>query len=87
MMNQNINKIINSNRGKIVFSIILGFGLATLFRKACNSRNCLLFKAPPIEKIKGKIFGFNNKCYKYNERSTSCKSTPQIKTLEVYTKN
>ena len=59
-MNQNINKIINSNRGKIVFSIILGFGLATLFRKACNSRNCLLFKAPPIEKIKGKIFGFIN---------------------------
>uniref|UniRef100_A0A6C0AY67 Uncharacterized protein n=1 Tax=viral metagenome TaxID=1070528 RepID=A0A6C0AY67_9ZZZZ len=67
-----LKDFINSYRGKLVFSLLLGLGLASLFRKACNSRNCLVFKAPPLEKIKGKIFGYNGKCYKFTEESVSC---------------
>ena len=64
--------MINSSRGRAVFSILLGLGLATLFRKACNNRNCLVFKAPSFSNIKDKIFSYNNKCYNYKERSISC---------------
>ncbi len=67
-----LKDLINSTRGKYAFSILLGLGLATLFRKACSSRNCLIFKAPSLDKIKGKIFGHNNKWYKFEDKSTSC---------------
>jgi hypothetical protein len=81
-MNRSIKEIINSTRGKYVFSILLGLGLATLFRKVCNSRNCLVFKAPSLDKIKGKVFGHNNKCYEFKEKNASC-NKPNSVELEV----
>jgi len=71
-MKFNLKDLVNSTRGRYAFSILLGLGLATLFRKACNNRNCLVFKAPSLDKIKDKVFGHNDKCYKYEEKSTSC---------------
>jgi len=71
-MSIKIVKFINSTKGKYILSILLGLGLATLFRKACNSRNCLIFKAPDLAKIKGKVFNHDNKCYEFHEESTSC---------------
>ena len=73
-MNIDLKRIVNSGRGKIVISILLGLGLATLFRKACASRNCLVFKAPTLKDIKNKIFGHNNKCYTFTEQSSTCKT-------------
>jgi hypothetical protein len=74
-MKLSLKELINSTRGRYVFSILLGLGLATLFRKACNNRNCLIFKAPSLDNIKNKVFGHNNKCYKYIPESTSCTNT------------
>jgi hypothetical protein len=83
MASLHIKEIINSVRGKYVLSLLLGLGLATLFRKACKDRNCLVFKAPKMSDIKGKIFGYNNKCYKYNEKNASCNPNPENVVLEV----
>jgi hypothetical protein len=46
-----LTKLMNSSKGKIIFSIILGFGIATLFRKVCKDRNCIVFKAPELNNI------------------------------------
>ena len=73
-----LKEFVNSTRGKYVFSILLGLGLATLFRKACNSRNCLVFKAPTLSDIKDKIYGHNNKCYKFKEQTVSCNNEINI---------
>ena len=77
-----LKTFINSGKGKIILSILLGFGIATLFRKACNDRNCLIFSAPSINKIKGKVFGFNNKCYKYNEKNATCNPNKKLIKME-----
>jgi hypothetical protein len=77
----NIKRLINGKFSKYVLSAIIGIGLATLFRKACNSRNCLVFKAPTIDKIRGQIFKYNNKCYTFKERSESC--DPNKKIVEI----
>mgnify|MGYP000849080916 FL=1 len=70
-----LKDFVNSSRGRYIFSILLGLGLATFFRKACTSRNCLIFKAPPLTKIKNKIFKHNNNCYKYKETTVTCNNT------------
>ena len=67
-----IRRILYSEFGKYMISIILGLGIATLFRKVCKDRSCLVFKAPSIEKISNQVFKYNNKCYKFNETATSC---------------
>ena len=67
-----LTKLMNSSKGKIIFSIILGFGIATLFRKVCKDSNCLIFHAPSIKNVKDKIFSYDNKCYTYIEKHTHC---------------
>ena len=57
----------------IAVSIILGLGLASLFRKVCRNKDCVIIKGPKLSSIKDKIFKFNDKCYQYEPISTSCK--------------
>ena len=35
-MSLHLGKFVHSERGKIIMSILLGFGLASLFRKVCK---------------------------------------------------
>ena len=72
-----ISKLLHSKIGKIFISVSLGIGLATLFRKACKDRNCLVFYAPPSDKVKGKIYQFNDKCYSFTENAVSCDSSKE----------
>ena len=82
-MKPGLSRLFNSREGKYIFSIILGLGLASLFRRACASRNCLVFKAPSLKSIKEQIFGFNEKCYKFAETSVSCQTdNNNIKTVD-----
>ena len=69
-----IRRLIYSDFGSIVMSIILGLGLATLFRKVCKDRNCMIFKAPNIRHIQNQIFKYGNKCYKFEPNPRSCKN-------------
>tara|TARA_Y100000780_G_C13694333_1_gene420834 strand:+ start:8740 stop:8979 length:240 start_codon:yes stop_codon:yes gene_type:complete len=65
-------RILHSKIGKILISIILGLGLATLFKKTCNGRNCYSFIGPKMNDIKNKQYKFNNDCYKFKEKAVSC---------------
>ena len=67
-----IRRLIYSKFGEYVISILLGLGLATLFRKVCKDRNCILFKAPEIEKIENSVYKYNNKCYKFKSKAETC---------------
>lgn len=67
-----ISKLIQSYTGKTIISILLGLGLATLFRKACKDRQCMVFYAAPIEKVHDKVYKFNDKCYNFKSATVSC---------------
>ena len=64
-----LSKRFQTDQGRIIFSIILGIGLAGLFRKSCENRNCMKFMAPPLEKIKERTYRHGDSCYKFEERS------------------
>ena len=73
-----LRRLIYGDVGRVVISIILGLGFATLFRKVCKNRDCIVFHAPDIDKIKGQIFKFNDKCYTFKEKITKCKPNKKI---------
>ena len=77
-MNLHLSRFLHSENGKIFMSILLGFGLASLFRAVCKDKDCLIFHAPPLEEIKDKIYKHDNKCYKYTTKSTTCDKSKRI---------
>ena len=70
-----LQKFVQSEYGKLIISVILGFGLSTLFRKTCSDKECLKFVGPPLDKIKDQVYAYDDKCYKFNSISTDCSST------------
>ena len=67
-----IKKVLYSNVGRIIISIILGIGLASLFRKVCKDRNCMVFKGPQMSELKDQVYNHNNACYEFKEKSIKC---------------
>ncbi len=81
-MGLNLGKFVHTETGKIMMSILLGFGLASLFRTICKEYNCLEFHAPPLDQINDKIYKINGKCVKYNSVPTKCSDKLKTVTFE-----
>lgn len=60
---------------RIVLGAIWGFGLACIFRTACNNRNCIIYKAPNPAFIKNSVYGVDDKCYQYETKNSDCDET------------
>ncbi len=74
MLVKNITNALHTQKGGIVISMLLGLGLASLFRRVCNDRNCLVFKAPSIEEVTTNIYAYGDKCYNFKPHSVKCGS-------------
>lgn len=81
-MQIHFGKFLHTERGRIIMSILLGFGLASLFRTVCKDKNCLIFRAPPLDEIKDKIYKNNDKCVKYVPVATKCSLNAKMVTFE-----
>jgi hypothetical protein len=71
----NFKRLLYTDLGRIFISIILGLGLATLFRKICTEKNCIRFNGPIISDLEGKVYKHGDKCYKYSTETDRCDST------------
>ena len=79
-----IKVLLNSPMGRIFISILLGLGLATMFRTVCEGKNCIRFVGPVLSEVDGKIFKHGNKCYKYeSESSGKCDDTKRVLDVQV----
>ena len=67
-----LGKFLSSPTGKVFMSILWGLGLAALFRRACNGRSCIVYKAPHPSMIQGNVFKHEGQCYRYNTRRANC---------------
>lgn len=67
-----IKKIIDSDRAAIVMSIILGLGVATIFRKICTEKDCVIFEPPSKDFLTKGILKYDNKCYQNETQHVRC---------------
>lgn len=75
----NFQRLLNTKLGQFFISVLLGLGLATLFRRACTEKNCIHFNGPVISDFDDKIYKHEGKCYKYSASSAKCnKKTKKI---------
>jgi len=73
-----LQRLLNTETGRFFISLLLGIGLATLFRKVCTDKNCITFNGPVINEIDGKVFKHGEGCYQYSMAPTTCDNTKQI---------
>lgn len=81
-MGINFGKFVHTETGKIIMSILLGFGLASLFRTVCKDKDCLIFHAPPLDEFKDKTYKMNGKCVKYVPVAAKCSLNTKTITFE-----
>ena len=73
-----LKQLLHTQTGGYIISVILGLGLASLFRKACQDRKCIKFEAPSSVEIEKYVYHYeNNKCFKYDPRITKCDAKKQ----------
>ena len=77
-----LGRFVHTETGKIIMSILLGFGLASLFRTVCKDKDCLIFHAPPLDKFQDKIYKNGDKCYKYTPVATKCNTNAKTVDFE-----
>lgn len=73
-----VDRLLNTAMGKVFISMLLGLGLATLFRKVCKDKNCITFNGPVISEVDKKTFRHGDGCYQYTISPTKCDATKRI---------
>ena len=76
-----LDKFVHSDTGKTIMSMLLGIGLATLFRVACKGKQCRVVESPPLEEIEDQTYKFDGKCYKMEKNAIKCDYTK--KTVKI----
>jgi hypothetical protein len=67
-----ITKILNDPKNSIMFSILLGIGLATMFRKVCKNGNCVIIKGPKQNDVQNNYYKLDSDCFKYTPYVVDC---------------
>jgi len=71
-----IKNFLESKSGVFLLSVILGLGLACIFKMSCDSESCLVYKAPDYSEKK--IIKYNDKCYEAHEHMETCDANKEI---------
>jgi hypothetical protein len=59
--------------GVTVFSIVLGLGIAALFRSVCSEGKCVVIEGPSLEEVNKFYYKIDNQCYRYIPVASECK--------------
>ena len=71
----NFKEWLHKENSKYIISIILGLGLAALFRKACKDGACIHFESPPMKDLTGgNVYKYGSECYNYDVATHKCNS-------------
>ena len=73
-----IKDFLNTNTGQIIVSIILGLGLATIFRKVCSGNSCIVVQGPKKSDIDKYYYKVNGDCFKYSPYAAPCDNSKVI---------
>jgi hypothetical protein len=67
-----VKKLVDDKFGSIVVSVILGLGLAALFRRACKGDGCMVVKAPNAGEVSKYYYKIDADCFKYTPQVVPC---------------
>ena len=80
-----VNKLLYTTEGNIIISIILGLGLAMIFKPVC--KNCIKYISPNLHKENSKSYKLNGICYQNKVVPEKCNGSelPKYELFSVLT--
>jgi len=68
-----VQKMLKSETGALIASLVLGLGIAGLFKMSCDSRSCIIYQGPDFSEKK--MVKVNGKCYDISEEIMDCENS------------
>lgn len=68
-----------------LISIVLGFGIAAMFRPLCKGPDCIILRGPPVTDIRGAVYQFGSKCVEFDAKPIECPKGNTIPIVETMT--
>jgi hypothetical protein len=67
----------------LVFSFILGLGIAAILRPACKGDQCITMKAPPVHEVQSTTYQLGSKCLQFKLETADCPKSGKV--IEAFT--
>jgi len=69
-----MHEFLQTKVGRILISILWGFGLATFFRKTCRNNKCIVVRIANKDMLENNNFNYqgSDTCYDYKPKITKC---------------
>lgn len=67
-----------SKQFNLIFSFLLGLGLAAILRPACHGDQCLVMKAPPVHEVESTTYQLGSKCFQFKIETKDCPSSGKV---------
>ena len=75
--------LLKSKKFNLVFSFLLGLGLAAILRPACKGDQRLLMKAPPVHEVEKTTYQLGTKCFQFSLENRECPKSGKV--IEAFT--
>lgn len=67
-----VSTLLQDRLGAIIVSVILGLGLAAIFRATCHGDSCVVIHGPPRDQTDKHTYRIDDQCYKYTSYAVGC---------------
>jgi hypothetical protein len=68
-----------------LMSIVIGFGIACMFRPLCKGPECLIVRGPPISDLRGSVYQFGSKCVEFTPKPVECPTSKTVTVVDTVT--
>lgn len=67
-----VQRLLYTQIGQIVISILFGLALAFMFQRVCKDKKCVVIEPPPMEELNKYVYRIGQDCYRYVPRVVAC---------------
>ena len=78
-----IQDILKSKTFNVVFSVLLGLGIAAILKPMCKGDSCMIIKAPPVNEVNKATYQLGSKCYQFRTQAVECPLKGVIEAFEM----
>jgi hypothetical protein len=69
----------------MVMSLLIGFGIAAIFRPLCKGPECVIMRGPPVTDIRGAVYQFGSKCVEFDAKPIECPKGGTVPVVDTMT--
>ena len=66
-----------------LLSLVIGFGIACIFRPLCKGPECVILRGPPVNDIRGSVYQYGSKCVEFNAKPVPCPADKTVSVVET----